>query len=549
MSTTLLNAPFAAPDGTLIADYTSVVGGTWSELLGYGVPFPITGTIADYAIYSNALQNVAGSSMLLGAEGGQALPDKFNFSVSFAYPTLLADHVFDLVFCASSGSPSFGYDLEVYHAQDPGTTMFFLYKFENDTFTEIASYSTSTVAETYRTVSVDCETTTGTISVKLDGTEIIAAVDSTPFSIGGQSGLYFSPSSSEVMLKDVSLLNTAGGGGGAGTTYLSPIGSALQSFTNGGTPLAGGKLYTYIAGTTTPIATYSDPQGAIENLNPIILDSSGRVPNQIRFLAGDSVKMHLTDANDVVIWTQDNLTGVNDVNAGGGGGTTVDFWIDFGVTPVRASDTSFTISGNWSSILHFERRVQLVQSSGSIYGTVLSCVVTEPTPANFVSTVTIRPDSGTIHSDVSGGFYSSIDSVGSPVPQPYALEQRVIELEADVATLQSNITSLQSQIDAINASLPNYATKFDVNMNLWFTYGSAQSTTTYVYPPGGFSMADLAGFIPSMRRVDFAGKVDYNDTMQTEYFVESDRIRIVNQNSEQRATSWVQWLAIWRKPL
>lgn len=548
MSTILVNAPFAAPDGTTIADYTSVIGGAWSELLGFEIPFPVNGSITDFSITSNTLRNVPGSSMLLGAEGGQGLPDNFTLSVSYALLALGADHVFDLVFCASSGSPSFGYDLEVYHAQDPGTTRVTLYKFENDTFTELAFAELSTVAEAYREVAVDCQTTAGVITVRLNGDVLFTVNDTSPFSIGGSSGLNFSPSSSTLMLRDFSMLNNGGGGGGGSQTYLSPIGSAWQSFTNGGIPLAGGKLYSFIAGTTTPIATYADPQGTIENLNPIVLDSAGRVPNQIRFLAGDTVKLHLTDADGNVIWTEDNLEGINDV-ATGGGGTTVDFWINFGVTPVRASDTSFSITGNWSSVLHFERRVQLYQSSGPIYGTVLSCSVTEPTPGNFVSTVVIRPDSGTVHSDVSIGYYSSIDSIGSPVPQPYALELRVAALEADNAVLHSQITNLQSQINTINATLPMYATRWDVNANFMVTSGFVQQTETFVYPPGGFSMADLAGFIPSMRRVDFAGRVDYNDTMVTEYQIEPTRIRIFNQNSEQRATSWVNWLAIWRKPL
>ena len=40
-----------------------------------------------------------------------------------------------------------------------------------------------------------------------------------------------------------------------------------------GQPLVNGKLYTYIAGTTTLQATYADSSGAAANTNPIILDS------------------------------------------------------------------------------------------------------------------------------------------------------------------------------------------------------------------------------------------------------------------------------------
>lgn len=55
---------------------------------------------------------------------------------------------------------------------------------------------------------------------------------------------------------------------------LSPC-PKLQFFDNDGRPAAGFKLYTYSAGTTTPLATYADRDGAVENSNPIILDARG----------------------------------------------------------------------------------------------------------------------------------------------------------------------------------------------------------------------------------------------------------------------------------
>ncbi|MND96994.1 hypothetical protein D3C80_893020 [compost metagenome] len=43
-----------------------------------------------------------------------------------------------------------------------------------------------------------------------------------------------------------------------------------------GKPLAGGKVYTYEAKTTTLKPTYADVEGLAVNTNPIILDESGR---------------------------------------------------------------------------------------------------------------------------------------------------------------------------------------------------------------------------------------------------------------------------------
>jgi hypothetical protein len=49
-----------------------------------------------------------------------------------------------------------------------------------------------------------------------------------------------------------------------------------QYLTNGGLPLAGGKIYSYQAGTSTPLATYTDRSGSVANANPVVLDAAGR---------------------------------------------------------------------------------------------------------------------------------------------------------------------------------------------------------------------------------------------------------------------------------
>ena len=55
---------------------------------------------------------------------------------------------------------------------------------------------------------------------------------------------------------------------------LSPVGGvAAQFFDNSGYPLTGGKLYSYVAGTTTNATTYTSSNGAAAHSNPIILDA------------------------------------------------------------------------------------------------------------------------------------------------------------------------------------------------------------------------------------------------------------------------------------
>lgn len=93
---------------------------------------------------------------------------------------------------------------------------------------------------------------------------------------------------------------------------LSPVGNAFQFFSNDGLPLAGGKLQTYQAGSTTPLATYTDSSGLVANTNPIILGTSGRPPATIWLEEGFFYKFVLSDADDVVIQTYDNLYGIVD---------------------------------------------------------------------------------------------------------------------------------------------------------------------------------------------------------------------------------------------
>jgi len=58
-----------------------------------------------------------------------------------------------------------------------------------------------------------------------------------------------------------------------GARYSSPDPFEIDST---GGPLVGGQLFTYVTGTSTPLATYSDSALSIPNSNPIVADSNGR---------------------------------------------------------------------------------------------------------------------------------------------------------------------------------------------------------------------------------------------------------------------------------
>lgn len=88
-------------------------------------------------------------------------------------------------------------------------------------------------------------------------------------------------------------------------------GAGAQFFDNSGNPLSGGKLLTYAAGTTTPQTTYTTVAGNVAHTNPIILDSAGRISAGGEIWLSDAVnyKFVLTNANDVLLRTYDDITG------------------------------------------------------------------------------------------------------------------------------------------------------------------------------------------------------------------------------------------------
>ena len=91
---------------------------------------------------------------------------------------------------------------------------------------------------------------------------------------------------------------------------LSPIGNSEQFFDNNGIPLNGGLLYTYQAGSSTPLATYTDIGGTIANANPIVLNSSGRLSNEVWLTYGFNYKFVLKDSGGTTIGTYDNIYGI-----------------------------------------------------------------------------------------------------------------------------------------------------------------------------------------------------------------------------------------------
>ena len=100
---------------------------------------------------------------------------------------------------------------------------------------------------------------------------------------------------------------------------VSLLPSIIPEFLIQGVPASGGLLYTYAAGTTTKLATYTDSTGSTPQTNPIVLNARGKPQNTL----GNSVGLWLTNSTAYkfvlspstdtdpptnAIWTIDNIT-------------------------------------------------------------------------------------------------------------------------------------------------------------------------------------------------------------------------------------------------
>jgi len=105
------------------------------------------------------------------------------------------------------------------------------------------------------------------------------------------------------------------------SVLLSPVGnSGIPFFDNNGLPLNAGLVYTYQAGSSTLLTTYNSYNGTVANPNPIVLNASGQVPNEIWLQTGYSYKFVIQTSTGVTIQTLDNIYPILQ-NATGSGAT------------------------------------------------------------------------------------------------------------------------------------------------------------------------------------------------------------------------------------
>lgn len=141
-------------------------------------------------------------------------------------------------------------------------------------------------------------------------------------------------------------------------------GVGWQFFDNNGVPLAGGLIYTYAAGTTTPQTTYTSSAGTTAHPNPIVLNSAGRVPGGQIWLLFASYKFVLQTSAAVLLATYDNITsdaGIISIANFTGDGTTVSFGLG---NATNENTTNVYING-----VYQQKNTYLLSGSNLVFST------------------------------------------------------------------------------------------------------------------------------------------------------------------------------------
>jgi hypothetical protein len=298
---------------------------------------------------------------------------------------------------------------------------------------------------------------------------------------------------------------------------LSPVfGVAGQLFDNNGNPLAGGKIFTYLAGTTTPTPTYTSSNGTIAHSNPIILDGAGRVPSgEIWLTDGITYKFVVQDSANNLIGTYDNLTGINS--------NFVNFTAQQEIQTATAGQTVFTLTTmqyqpGTNSLTVF---VDGVNQYGP--GAQYAFVESNSTTVTFVSGLHVGASvkfttaqlNSTAATDACQVSYTPpyTGSVATSVCDKLEQTASLLDFGADPTGVLSSVTALQNAINSgytINIPPGTYLIDADVEL---------KSNTRLIGQPGAViyrnSDIRIKGTTPNLTLITAVADFLYGSTLVT----------------------------------
>ena len=233
---------------------------------------------------------------------------------------------------------------------------------------------------------------------------------------------------------------------------LSPLaGAGWQFFDNNGLPLNGGLLYTYQAGSSTALTTYTDINGTTANSNPIVLDSSGRTPSEIWLTYGFNYKFVVKTSSGSTLGTYDNIYGIVGVQTAVG--TTIPAgMISLWYGSIGSVPTGWYLCDGTNGTP--DLRDRFIVGAGTSYavgatgGSANAILVSHTHTATSTSTVTDPGHFHTIQVSGAGSGNPSSTNAGSSTANTNSKTTGIT-----VATTTSNTTE---GVSGTNANLPPY---------------------------------------------------------------------------------------------
>ena len=233
--------------------------------------------------------------------------------------------------------------------------------------------------------------------------------------------------------------------------FLSPFfGVGYQAFNNSGVPLAGGYIYTYLAGTTTPATTYTTASALVANANPIVLDSGGRTPQAIWLDATKSYKFAFTDSvGNPVGYTVDNITGLNNTATVNTGSMSKE---NFSGTGAQVAYTLAYYPGDVGQALEvYISGVYQQTGSWTVSGQVLTFSTAPPLGTNNIEVVNIgiATLSG-IASSLVTYLPAGTNAVATTVQAKLRESVSVLDFGADPTGVADSAAAIQNAINAVS---------------------------------------------------------------------------------------------------
>ena len=234
-----------------------------------------------------------------------------------------------------------------------------------------------------------------------------------------------------------------------------------QELDNNGDPLSGGLVYTYEAGTSTPLSTYTDATLGTANANPTVCDSAGRYA---MYFGPYSYKVIVKTPAGATLYTRDVVAAVPatnvDLDISGTAGTT----LSAGDSVYMSAGDGGLTAGSWyKTDADFTYASSLAKTYGFVPSAISSGNVGSIRKSGRITGLS-GLTAGTVYyaSATAGGITSSAPANALAVGQADSTSSIVFPIGADVSDLTADVVALQTLTANAQGSQATIDARLDV---------------------------------------------------------------------------------------